>query len=405
MDSGMYGCVVSSGVHSGESPQRATHTVATWSWKIGDSDDAAARRALDDFLDDHGVSPQPDPQPLFGRSTPHNDSGMAAVTPHRTARIFVSAAGGATLAGAPTGPPSPAVGIPDVHIEIREPHEVTATIAMPETSGPPARAWRSSWSDAQHRSAIETAQSAIAAGDFYQVNVVRHWQTPFEGDTFGLLATIARLPHARYPAVMRFPGAVIATATPELLLELRNGQLTTRPIKGTAVATAAGRAQLLASTKERAEHIMIVDLMRNDLTRVGTAVRVDELYAVREWAGLWHAESTVSAQTATWSVSELLAAICPGGSVTGAPKQAALRFIADTEPVGRGPAMGAMGTVCSHGLCLGLTIRTIAASDGQLHSWAGGGITIDSDPYAEVDEAKAKAAPLWLALAAYPHST
>jgi para-aminobenzoate synthetase component 1 len=159
---------------------------------------------------------------------------------------------------------------------------------------------------------------------------------------------------------------------------------------------------LLASPKERAEHIMIVDLERNDLARVARtgSVEVPTLFAVRRWCDLWQAESRVVARLAEGvELAELLRALLPGGSVTGAPKIAALAQIAELEPVGRGPSMGAIGWLDRHGLDLGLTIRTVAVDGERVHLWAGGGITWDSDPYAEVAEAAAKAAPLRSALA------
>src|SRR5205814_1386677 len=128
--------------------------------------------------------------------------------------------------------------------------------------------------------------------------------------------------------------AAIAGGAPETRVEVRGGRVRTRPIQGTRPATAAGRAELLACAKERAEHVMIVDLERNDLARVARtgSVRVDELYAVRRWCDLWQAESTVSAQLAPGTgLPDLLRAVCPGGSVTGAPKLAALDLIADLE--------------------------------------------------------------------------
>src|SRR5690606_30793595 len=166
--------------------------------------------------------------------------------------------------------------------------------------------------------------------------------------------------------------------------------------------TAQGRVELLASAKERAEHVMIVDLERGDRGRRARTgeVRVDELFVLRRWCDLWQAESCVSARLRPGvGLAELLRAVCPGGSVTGAPKRATLQLIAELEPVGRGPAMAAMGWVDHAGVDLGLTIRTVAVEAGRVHLWAGGGITWASDPQAEVAEAAAKAAPLRAALA------
>jgi len=213
---------------------------------------------------------------------------------------------------------------------------------------------------------------------------------------------VASLPGARYGGVLGGDGWALATATPETLVEVRDGRVITRPIKGTRPATAAGLRELLASEKERAEHIMIVDLERNDLARLPGAgpVRVDELFSVRRWADLWQAESVISAPVTGDGIdlADLLRAVCPGGSVTGAPKLAALAEIARLEPVGRGVSMGALGWVGAGHLDLGLSIRTVAVDGERVHAWAGGGITWDSDPAAEVQEAAAKAAPIRAAL-------
>src|SRR5262249_38130271 len=202
-------------------------------------------------------------------------------------------------------------------------------------------------------------------------------------------------------------GWAIASASPETLVRVAGDSdhapiVETRPIKGTRPATPAGRRELLASAKERAEHIMIVDLERNDLAQIAAVGSVDvpELFAVRRWCDLWQGEYRGRGRVAgRVGLAALLTAVLPGGSVTGAPKLAALAEIARLEPVGRGPAMGALGWIDHNGLDLGLTIRTVAAADGRIHIWAGGGITWDSDPAEEVAEAAAKAAPVRAALA------
>jgi para-aminobenzoate synthetase component 1 len=259
---------------------------------------------------------------------------------------------------------------------------------------------------------VAAVRCAIADGEVYQVNVVGHASAPFRGDPLPALRRAVALPGAAYPYLVGGRGWAVACASPETLVRVRcasrspgeGGQLTveTLPIKGTRPATAAGREELLASAKERAEHVMIVDLERNDLARVARtgSVTVPSLFAVRRWCDLWQAESTVRAELAPGvELAALLRTVLPGGSVTGAPKLAALARIAELEPVGRGPSMGAIGWLDSEGLDLGLTIRTLAACEGRLHLWAGGGITWDSDPAAEVAEAAAKAAPLRAVLA------
>jgi para-aminobenzoate synthetase component I len=166
-----------------------------------------------------------------------------------------------------------------------------------------------------------------------------------------------------------------------------------------------GAEELRASAKERAEHVMIVDLERNDLGRVAVtgSVEVEDLYALSEWSGLWHAGSRVAAELRDdVRTVELLAALVPGGSVTGAPKHAACALLAGLEPVGRGVSMGALGLVHAGGVDLGLTIRTVAADERAVHLWAGGGVVWDSRAEDEVAEAHAKAAPVVRALAGRP---
>ncbi|MEU4220582.1 chorismate-binding protein [Actinoplanes sp. NPDC026623] len=363
---------------------------------------------------------------LSGNGLPVREFGRTASQIHPTgagtpcgAALYVSASAGSVMVGGPPGAPSPVPGIPDVvavayvHDPTESSRSVVEACAMgPDDSGGfesgaggarPWRVgpWRDSWSRAEHAAAVAAARAAIGRGDVYQVNIVGHASAPYTGDPGPALTRVAGLPGARYGGVLTGRGWAIATASPETLVEVRGGRVITRPIKGTRPATAAGRRELLGSAKERAEHVMIVDLQRNDLARLGGVgpVRVDELFAVRRWCGLWQAESVVSAPIERpLGLAELLRAVCPGGSVTGAPKLAALSEIARLEPVGRGVSMGALGWVGTDHVDLGLSIRTAAVDGERVHLWAGGGITWDSDETAEVDEAAAKAAPMRAAI-------
>ncbi|MEV8513597.1 chorismate-binding protein, partial [Dactylosporangium sp. NPDC051484] len=335
--------------------------------------------------------------------------------------IDASTCGIAVLLSPPSVTPSPAAAVPDL-VAVAYAHgdrTPSALASFPAAVGDfPAIAaatrpgtvgnWTPSWSPAGHAAAVQEVRAAIARGDVYVVNLVGHASAPFGGDPAPALARVAALPGARYGGVLRGERWSLASASPETLVEVSGGRAVTRPIKGTRPATAEGRAELLASAKERAEHVMIVDLERNDLGRVAQvgSVRVDELFAIRRWSGLWQAESTVSARLAPGvGLAELLAAVWPGGSVTGAPKLAAIDVATRLEPVGRGPSMGACGWIGHDrdgrvSVDLGLTIRTVAVADGRVHLWAGGGIVWDSDPAAEVAEAAAKSAPIKAALRA-----
>lgn len=328
-------------------------------------------------------------------------------------------AGAAILLGGDlrqTGPPSrpcrspaPAVPAACAVVYAAGARSVRATRGLP-TPGESARigAWTPSWTRQEYLDAIGSVRAAIAAGEVYQVNIVGHQSAPYEGPHAAAGRALATLAHTPYAGAMSGAGWSVFSASPECLLDVSGGVATTRPIKGTAAVgldpeTDEDAADgLRASLKDRAEHIMIVDLARNDLGRIAEVggVSVPELYAVRRLAGVWHAESTVRAVVRPGvDVADLLAAVFPGGSVTGAPKLAALQLIDSLEKVGRGPAMGAMGWVGSDGeIRLGLTIRTVAIAEGRIHLWTGGGVTWGSDPQGEVAEAAVKAAPLLAAL-------
>ena len=255
--------------------------------------------------------------------------------------------------------------------------------------------WERSWSDAEYAAAVESVRTAIARGDVYQVNLVQHLSADFGGDPTALAARLATF----RPRTLAGNGWAIVSASPELFLGRRGRRVWTCPIKGTRPL-----GEHVEGEKDSAEHVMIVDLERNDLSRVCEpgSVRWPELMVERELAGVTHLVSTVEGTLrADVGLAELLAATFPGGSVTGAPKIAAVDLIAELEPVGRGASMGALGTVRGNGdLDLSLTIRTFAIAEGKLHLWVGGGIVWDSDPEAEIEESWTKAGPLLDAIGA-----
>ncbi|HUR14315.1 MAG TPA: chorismate-binding protein [Mycobacteriales bacterium] len=317
--------------------------------------------------------------------------------------ILVGARGCAELGGVPGPGPSP-VAVPEcVAVAYRRADAGTPPVGADE--GPvQVGEWHASWTDEEHAAAVEAVRQEIARGNAYQANVVGHRWAECSGDPRALGQRVARLATAAYGGVIGGEGWAVASASPEQLVRVVGDRITTAPIKGTSTDPQA----LRGSEKDRAEHIMIVDLERNDLARVTRpgSVQVEQLYALSEWAGLWHAASVVSGRLAVGvGTEDVLRALLPGGSVTGAPKHAACGLLAGLEPVGRGPAMGAFGFLWPGGLDLGLTIRTVAVAEGQVHLWAGGGITWGSDPGREVAEAHAKAAPVQAALQVRPESS
>lgn len=278
-------------------------------------------------------------------------------------------------------------------------------------SGPSSAAWSSSLDQASFVSGVETIRNEIANGDVYQVNLTRRLRArmPDQGgragssnkissknaasqDVAALGAALALGNPAPFSAVVRLPahGVQVASASPERFLSRSGSRICSSPIKGTA-ATANG---FLA--KDRAENIMIVDLVRNDLGRVCEwgSVTVPSLLNVEQHPGLFHLVSTVEGTLRSglgWS--EAIEATFPPGSVTGAPKQAALESIARLEPGSRGIYCGAVGWVDADRVLgdLNVAIRTFWVEQGFLHFGTGGAITYDSDPIGEWQETELKA--------------
>ncbi|MDQ3871689.1 MAG: anthranilate synthase component I family protein [Chloroflexota bacterium] len=265
--------------------------------------------------------------------------------------------------------------------------------------------WTPTWTGDEYAAAIEAVKAAIARGDVYQVNLVQHLSARFRGDPAGLAERLTPLrPLHGEPLVG--DGWAIASASPQLFLARRGDRVYTMPIKGTRPAGAG--EELRGSEKDAAEHVMIVDLERNDLSRVckpGT-VRWPDLMVERELAGVVHLVSRVEGRLREGvSLREILDSAFPGGSVTGAPKISAIDHIAALEPVGRGASMGALGSIYPNGdFDLALTIRTFAVAEGRIHLWVGGGIVWDSEPEAELEESWVKARPLLAAVSAAPEA-
>jgi len=268
--------------------------------------------------------------------------------------------------------------------------------AEPVGRGYTLGSWERTWDDDDYAAAIGAVRAAIARGDVYQVNLVQHLSAPFSGDPLALTGSLAAL-RPLAPRPFAGDGWTIVSASPELFLARRGSRLVTMPIKGTRPA-----GEDVDDAKDGAEHMMIVDLERNDLARVcePASIRWPELMAQRELAGVTHLVSTVEGRLAPGhGLADILAATFPGGSVTGAPKIAAVDLIAALEPVGRGASMGALGVLEPNGdFELALTIRTFAVAEERIHLWVGGGIVWDSVEEAEIEESWVKARPLLAAL-------
>ncbi len=250
---------------------------------------------------------------------------------------------------------------------------------------------------AGHMWAVRECVERIAAGEVFQANLCLRLETEWEGDVADLYARTASALQPAYGACFPAPWGGIASLSPELFLRRRGRDVATGPIKGTIPRSGDPEA-LRASAKDRAEHVMIVDLMRNDLGRVceyGSVV-APEAPEAQAHPGVWHLVSEVRGRLREDAGDgALLRATFPPGSVTGAPKVQAMHVISELEATGREAYTGAIGFASPHaGLELNVAIRTFEARDGRLWLGAGGGIVADSDPRAELEECLVKARPL-----------
>jgi para-aminobenzoate synthetase/4-amino-4-deoxychorismate lyase len=261
----------------------------------------------------------------------------------------------------------------------------------------------------EHRAAVQRALDHIAAGDIFQVNLCARLEASFAGDPLDLFCQGVEALAPAYAAFIEAPGGAIASFSPELFLRRTGDDVLTSPIKGTA-PLASDVSELVASAKNRAENVMIVDLMRNDLGRVCTpgSVRVPALVRPERHA-VWHLVSDVVGHVGhDVSHSDLLRATFPPGSVTGAPKVRAIEIAAELEPTSREAYTGAIGHVSPDGaLELNVAIRTFEISTssvggeaGRVWLGVGGGIVADSTPDGEYAELLVKARPLIAAIGA-----
>ncbi|MFN3285624.1 MAG: anthranilate synthase component I [bacterium] len=249
----------------------------------------------------------------------------------------------------------------------------------------------------------------IRAGDIYQVILSQRFAAPIgDLDPFRLYRAARVINPSPFLFYLDFPGVRLAGSSPELLVRLEDGQVWMRPIAGTRPRgrtpeeDAALEAELRASEKERAEHVMLVDLARNDVGRVSRygTVRVTDLMVVERYSHVMHMVSTVRGELAPGrDAFHVLEATFPHGTVTGAPKVRAMEIIDELEPVARGPYAGAVGYVGFDGtMDTCIVIRTLVIHEGVAYVQAGAGIVADSDPAAEYQETVNKAQALLRAL-------
>lgn len=267
----------------------------------------------------------------------------------------------------------------------------------------------------RYRDSLKMIREWLHAGDTFQINLSRRWDACFSPDARPeqLFRQLRQHNPAPFAALFRWAGGAVISSSPERLLKLEDGYADTRPIAGTrkrGLSTdedAALRQALVGNLKERAEHVMLIDLERNDLGRIcepGT-VEVNELMVLESYAHVHHIVSNVRGRLASnIGPASALKAVFPGGTITGCPKVRSMQIIAELEGEGRGPYTGSLGYLSRDGrLDSNILIRTLVWRDGgEVSLRAGAGIVADSRSDAETDETRAKARGLLLALGQTP---
>ena len=255
---------------------------------------------------------------------------------------------------------------------------------------------------------MNSIRDYIRAGDTYQVNLSTRQSFPLRAAPERIYETLRRVNPSPYMGLFRFPEFTLVCGSPELLVRVRAGEISSRPIAGTRPRGAtperddAYRVELASNAKENAEHLMLVDLLRNDLGRVSKpgTVHVPEYMTVEKYSHVMHLVSQVVGEPLPEATaSDILRAVFPGGTITGAPKVRTMEIIEELEPVRRAFYTGSAGWISgADAMELNIVIRTLHAQDGLAHIQAGAGIVADSVPEREYRESLGKARALILAL-------
>jgi para-aminobenzoate synthetase component I len=255
-----------------------------------------------------------------------------------------------------------------------------------------------------YAAAFRAVQEHIRRGDCYQVNLTQRFEAEAEGDAWHAYVRLREINPAPFAAYLDLPDGKVVCSSPERFLRLRDGRVETKPIKGTRPRSkdpARDRAlaeELRASPKDRAENVMIVDLLRNDLGKccVPGSVHASKLFEIESFASVHQLVSTVEGRLASGKHAlDLVAACFPGGSITGAPKVAAMKIIEELEPQRRGVYCGSIGYIGFDGnMDTNIAIRTLVQQGGRVYTWAGGGVVADSNVDAEYQESLDKAAAM-----------
>lgn len=266
---------------------------------------------------------------------------------------------------------------------------------------------------AQYHRAFDRIKDYIGQGDCYQVNLAQRFSAQFTGNSWDVYRRLRQLNPAPFSAYIHLQNGAVLSSSPERFLKIRDQQVETKPIKGTihrsvfAYEDKALATSLLESAKDRAENLMIVDLLRNDISKlcVPGSVVVPQLFALESYATVHHLVSTITGRlTQTAHAIELLRACFPGGSITGAPKLRAMEIIEELEPHRRSVYCGSIAYLGFDGnMDSNICIRTLLHDRAHLYFYAGGGIVWDSNVQAEYDECFTKAAALFKLFKSHAH--
>ncbi|MDA5496801.1 aminodeoxychorismate synthase component 1 [Yersinia aleksiciae] len=258
------------------------------------------------------------------------------------------------------------------------------------------RPWQANMSREQYGEKFRQIQAYLHSGDCYQINLAQRFGAEYQGDEWQAFLALSRSNRAPFSAFIRLPDNAILSVSPERFIWLENHQIQTRPIKGTLPRLddpeqdRLQAVRLANSSKDRAENLMIVDLLRNDIGRVAQpgSVQVPELFVVEPFPAVHHLVSTITATLpAECPATALLRACFPGGSITGAPKIRAMEIIEQLEPQRRNAYCGNIGYIsCCGTMDTNITIRTLLTENGKIYCSAGGGIVADSQEQAEYQE-------------------
>tara|TARA_R110000744_G_scaffold79928_8_gene156901 strand:+ start:71 stop:1498 length:1428 start_codon:yes stop_codon:yes gene_type:complete len=256
--------------------------------------------------------------------------------------------------------------------------------------------WLSNMPQAQYREKFEQVHEYLLSGDCYQINLAQRFTAQYSGSEYQAYCALRQENKAPFSAFLRFDNSAILSISPERFLRLVDNKVQSKPIKGTRPRSSdplvdqANASELQQASKDRAENLMIVDLLRNDISRVCIpgSVMVPSLFAIESFPAVHHLVSTVEGEiNSQYDGSDLLRASFPGGSITGAPKIRAMNIIEELEPHQRSVYCGSIGYISACGnMDTSITIRTLVCHNQQIHCWAGGGLVADSNVDSEYQE-------------------